>query len=87
MSDFLGHCNGEYQLVPIDRFIIERAVGFTQNHRLRGDDAVQLGAALVTHQALANVGLTSRTFVTADEDLLKAAHAEGWSSGNPNHHP
>ena len=86
VSDFLGHCNGEYQLVAVDRFIIERAIGLTQNHRLRGYDAVQLGAALVTNQVLANADLTSLTFVTADDDLLKAAQAEGLSSENPNHH-
>ena len=86
VSDFLGHCHSEYQLVPVDRFIIERAVGFTQHHRLRGYDAVQLGAALVTNQVLANAALAARTFVTADDDLLHAAQAEGWSSEHPNMH-
>ena len=86
VSDFLGHCHSEYQLVPVERFIIERAVGLTQHHRLRGYDAVQLGAALVTNQVLASADLAALTFVTADDDLLQAAQAEGLSSENPNMH-
>ena len=45
VADFLGHGNDAYQLGAVDRCIIERAIGFTPNHRLRGYDAVQLGAA------------------------------------------
>jgi predicted nucleic acid-binding protein len=86
VADFLGHGNREYPLVPVDRFIIERAVGVTQHHRLRGYDAVQLGAALVTNQVLTNADLAALTFVTADDDLLHAAQAEGLSSENPNMH-
>lgn len=86
-ADFLGHCNSEYQLVPVARLIIERAVSLTQHHRLRGYDAVQLGAALVTNQVLTDAALAALTCVTADDDLLHAARAEGLSSENPNMHP
>lgn len=41
----LQHADTEYQLVPIHRFVIDRAVRLTQNHRLRGYDAMQLGTA------------------------------------------
>ena len=44
-SDVLGHCNGAYQLVAVERCSIERAIGFTHNHRRRGSEAVQRGAA------------------------------------------
>jgi uncharacterized protein len=34
------HFKEEYQLVPVSRFILDRAVILTQNYRLRGYDAV-----------------------------------------------
>lgn len=87
ISHFMNHCNSEYQLVAVDRSMIERAVGLTQNHRLRGYDAVQLGAALVANRALTNATLAPLIFITADEDLLNAARSEGLSTENPNDRP
>lgn len=87
VSDFIGHCNNEYHLVPVNRSVIERAVSLTQSHRLRGYDAVQLGAALAANQVLAGAGLALLTLVAADDDLLNAAQAEGLSAENPNDYP
>lgn len=42
LQRFLQHCNDEYGLIPTDRTTINRAVLLTQQHRLRGYDAVQL---------------------------------------------
>ncbi len=49
---FLSHCMIDYELVAINRSIIDRAVNLTLNHKLRGYDAVQLATALVANAAL-----------------------------------
>jgi predicted nucleic acid-binding protein len=45
----LRHCDREYRMVPLTAEVLGRAVALTQSHRLRGYDAVQLGAALITN--------------------------------------
>ncbi len=81
---FLSHCDMEYELAAVNRFIIDRAVILTQNHKLRGYDAVQLATALSANAALTAAGLSSLTFVAADDDLVAAARAEGLTAENPN---
>jgi predicted nucleic acid-binding protein len=87
LSLFLGHCQSEYELISVSRLIIDLAVRLTQEHKLRGYDAVQLASGLVTNQAFAAAGLPSLTFIAADGDLLTAAEAEGLAIDNPNLHP
>jgi predicted nucleic acid-binding protein len=84
---FLNHCDVEYTLVAIKRSIIDRAVSLTQNHKLRGYDAIQLATALIANDALLAAGLSPLTIVAADDDLVAAAAAEGLNTENPNHHP
>lgn len=84
---FLSHCEAEYELIALSRFIIDQAVSLTQNHKLRGYDAVQLATALAVNEALVAAGLPRLTFVAADHDLLTAASAEGLDAKNPNHYP
>mgnify|MGYP001115488097 CR=1 FL=1 len=84
---FLSHCDAEYALVAITRSIIDRAVSLTQNHKLRGYDAVQLATALVANEALTAAGLSGLTFVAADHDLLTAANVEGLDAENPSRYP
>jgi hypothetical protein len=84
---FLSHCETGYELIAISRFIIDLAVSLTQNHKLRGYDAVQLATALVANEALTAAGLSWLTFVAADHDLLTAADAEGLATDNPNRYP
>jgi predicted nucleic acid-binding protein len=84
---FLQHCDDEYILVPLNRAVINRAVLLTQSHRLRGYDAVQLAAALLVNAQYLAAGLPTLTFITADNDLLTAAVAEGLATDNPNAHP
>ncbi len=86
LSLFLSHCAGQYQLLPVDRTIINSAVVLTQHHRLRGYDAVQLATALVANQAFTNAGISGLTFVAADNDLLVAAQANGLTTENPNNY-
>ena len=84
---FLSHCDAEYELIAISRFIIDQAVSLTQNHKLRGYDAVQLATALVANEALTAAGLSGLTLVAADHDLLTAAHAKDLDAENPNRYP
>jgi uncharacterized protein len=81
---FLSHCDTQYELLAISRSIIDRAVGLTQNHKLRGYDAVQLATALISNRVLITAGLSHLTFVAADDDLVVAARAEGLAAENPN---
>jgi predicted nucleic acid-binding protein len=87
LSLFLSHCQSEYELISVSRLIVDLAVRLTQDHKLRGYDAVQLASALVTNQTFTAAGLSSLTFIAADSDLLTAAQAEGLSIDNPNLHP
>ena len=81
------HCQQEYQLMTLTPFILDRAVYLTQNHRLRGYDAVQLATAITANQTFLGAGLIPVTFVAADTDLLAAAQAEGLTTDNPNLYP
>ena len=83
----LEHFNTEYQIVPVSDEVISRAVGLTQQYRLRGYDAVQLAAALVVNEQYVSAGFDPLTFVAADNDLLIAAVAEGLATQNPHAHP
>jgi predicted nucleic acid-binding protein len=84
---FLNHCNTDYNLVAVSREIVERAVSLTQNHRLRGYDAIQLATGLITSETLAAAGITDFIFVSADNNLLQVAQLEGLTVENPNLHP
>ena len=83
----LLHFDSQYQIMPLDATIISRAVALTQNHRLRGYDAVQLAAALVVHDQYVAAGFPGVTLISADNDMNAAAQAEGINAENPNLHP
>jgi uncharacterized protein len=84
---FLGHCRLEYRLVEVDEFTSDLAVRLTQDHRLRGSDALHLATALLVNRLLVGEGTSPLTFVAADDDLLEAADAEGLATENPNAYP
>ncbi len=87
LQRFLQHCNDEYVLVPIERKIVDHAVLLTQQHRLRGYDAVQLAVALLADRHYLGAGMPGLTFVAADDDLVAAARAERLAAENPNNYP
>ena len=78
----LQHFDTEYRIVAITPSLVGSAVVLTQEHRLRGYDAVQLAAALAATAALPGLA-----FIAADNDLLNAAQAEGLAADNPLLHP
>jgi len=81
---FIHDCAHDYHLIPIERPSIDRAVDLTQQHYLRGYDAVQLACALVANDRLIAAGLLPLTFVSADDDLVAAAIAQRLLAENPN---
>jgi len=82
LSHFLQDCDEHFLLLPVDRTVIDRAVTLTQNHRLRGYDAVQLATALVASETLRGQNLSPPIFVASDDNLLTAA-AEHLPVDNP----
>lgn len=82
----LRHGHTEYQLAPVNRLVIQRAIELTTRHRLRGYDAVQLATALLLETSYTAANLPRLTFLAADIDLLDAAQAEGLVVDNPSRH-
>jgi uncharacterized protein len=81
------HCTTEYRLVGTNPIILDRAVRLTQNHPLRGYDAIHLATALIVNEQYLTAGLAGLMFVVADNDLVAAAQLEGLAIDNPNLHP
>jgi predicted nucleic acid-binding protein len=81
------HCSREYQLIALNRTMLDIAIDLTQRHRLRAYDAVQLATALAANATLLAAGLSGLRFVVADSDLIAASHAECLAADNPNQHP
>ncbi len=82
-TDFSAHIISEYVVIPIDDAVIRRAEQLVEHHSLRTLDAIQLSSALQAKFLLTN----QLTFVSADNNLLAAANAEGLTTDNPNMHP
>ncbi len=81
------HITIQYQMIPPNTTTLDRALMLTQQHRLRGYDAVQLATALLVNTRYGMAGLAPLVFVTADQDLMTAARAEGLNADNPHDHP
>ena len=73
-----------YQILPLTSQLIDEAIILTAHHKLRGYDAVHLACALFLNQALRTHNLKPVIFISADNDLLEAAQAEGLAINNPN---
>ncbi len=86
-TDLTIDARDEYVLVTVNRAVIDEAIELTARYRLRGYDAVHLACALILNRALLAHQLPPLMFVSADDDLLKAAAAEGLPTDNPNLHP
>jgi predicted nucleic acid-binding protein len=70
--------------VNLDNELVADAVLLIRKHKLRGCDALQLAAALrVFHSG----DYADLVFISADDELNRAATAEGLTVENPNWHP
>ncbi len=76
-----------FQVFTLSDEIIYEAATLTQNHPLRGYDAVHLATALEINRNLLLNRLAPLTFVCADAKLHQAAKAEGLLTENPNNYP
>jgi uncharacterized protein len=74
-------------VIDIDDPIVARAMDIAEAHALRGYDAVHVAAALESQSRRHAQGLPALTFVSADQEQLQAAAAEGLLTGDPNRHP
>lgn len=73
----------ECLVLPLDSEILQQARLLVTKYPLRSLDAIQLASALQARKVLA----VSITFISADNNLLNAASAEGFPIDNPNHYP
>jgi predicted nucleic acid-binding protein len=87
LADFHFDFFRQYQRLAITNAVIITAMRLAQTRRLRGYDAVQLGAAIELHSARQKAGLPLLTFVSADNNLNAAASAESLAVDDPNAHP
>lgn len=85
-ADLATDAHSEYTLVTVNRTVVDEAIELTARYRLRGYDAVHLACALILNRALVAHGLLPLIFVSADDDLLKAAQGEGLPTENPSSH-
>ena len=76
----------QYWLVDVDQNMVTDAIDLTRRQKLRGYDAVHLACALFLEHTLLRQGLPGLILVSADQDLLTAAQAEGLLTDNPNLH-
>ena len=87
LDDLKADAASQYALLYVDQLVVDEAIELTGRHRLRGYDAIHLACALRLNRALVGLQLTQLTLVSADVDLLRAAHAEGLPVEDPNLHP
>lgn len=86
LQSFRFDLDHQYQVVEIDRSLIESAGQLVSKHPLRAYDAVQLAAVLRILPAFAQTKAVSLMFVSADDRLIAAAQAEGLNTEHPNQH-
>ncbi len=76
----------EFWIVAITPQLLAMATSLAERHALRGYDAVQLAAALITQTRRQARKLSPLTLLSADLELNVAAAAEGLTTDDPNNH-
>ena len=87
MGDFRTDFDNQYEVLEVDRTLIETAGALVMQNPLRAYDSVQLASALRVQSTLVSVPDTQLVFVSADNRLLNIAHSEGLATDNPNNYP
>lgn len=82
LAQFGGDVSQRLVNVTVNDALLDSAEGLVRTYRLRAGDAVQLAGALIVKQRLPNL-----VFVSADDELNRAATAEGITVENPNRYP
>lgn len=86
-AQFRREAGQRFLLTDLTAAHVVNAMTVAEKHALRGYDAVQLAVALALQAERSLDGLAPLIFVSADNELLAAAHLEGLPVGNPNLHP
>jgi uncharacterized protein len=86
-SQFKKDFQTEYKVIQISESIINSAIRVTELYALRGYDAVQLASGYELNILCITNGLPVPIFVSADNELNKAALGEGLIIENPNNYP
>jgi predicted nucleic acid-binding protein len=87
LNRFKRDLEKRFIVIELSQQIIEQGFLLAENYGLRGYDTTQLAVALAVKNRLLKSGVTSLTFISADNDLNRAAQAEGLTVDNPNNHP
>ena len=87
IARFDADLRNEYVTLEITSDLLNAARLLVKTYALRGYDAVQLAVAIGLNLSQTEMGLPTVTFVSADNELLDAARAEGLSVENPNNYP
>ncbi len=83
---FAADGRDQYWLVDVDQGMVTDAIALTRRQKLRGYDAIHLACALFLEHTLLRQGLPGLILLSADQDPLSAAQAEGVLTDNPNLH-
>ncbi|MDQ2808126.1 MAG: type II toxin-antitoxin system VapC family toxin [Chloroflexota bacterium] len=76
----------QYRIMEASVLITESAMLLVERYTLRGFDAMHLAAALEVQATQRTLHLPALTFVSADNEQIKAAQAEGLLTENPNNY-
>ena len=87
MGDLRTDFDNQYEVLEVDRTLIETAAELVMQHPLRAYDAVQLASALRFQSTLISMPETQLVFVSADNRLLNIAQSAGLAIDNPNNYP
>lgn len=82
-NDFLVHLERDYLIVPMESAILLQARTYVKTYTLRALDSIQLASAEHAKTLLSD----PISFISADNNLLAAAAAEGFVIDNPNNYP
>ncbi len=83
---FHNDCLSDYQIISINQAVVDSACNLMERHPLRALDAIHLATGLSVHQLVSERDLAGLTLLSADDQMLAAAGAEGMSVENPNRH-
>jgi predicted nucleic acid-binding protein len=86
-TDLTKDVRRHYNILPVTSARVDEAIDLTARYKLRGYDAVHLACALNFNQFVTTNGYLPITFISADNDLLQVAQAEGLLIENPNLYP
>lgn len=87
LRDLLRDSRDQYWLVDVDQTMVIQAIALTRRQKLRGYDAIHLACALFLENTLLAQNLAPLVFLSADQELIEAAQAEGLTTDNPNDFP